>query len=280
MKIQHSIIISVLSGGIILFGSAYAQQSSSPTTQNPPASGSQAAPAAKTQAPASSKTAPSTTAKRTPAPVTLKTDKDKVSYAIGMNIGRNMHMQSVDIDPAILLRGLNDELASRKTLMTDMEMQSTLMQLQQDLRKKAEEAKQQAMGTNKKEGESFLAENKTKPGVVTLPSGLQYKILTQGTGPKPAITDSVVCNYRGTLINGKEFDSSYKRGQPATFPVGKVIKGWTEALQLMPVGSKWQLFIPPDLAYGERGAGSDIGPDATLIFEVELISIAKTDQNQ
>ena len=127
--------------------------------------------------------------------------------------------------------------------------------------------------SNKKEGEDFLAANKSKEGVVTLPSGLQYKVLKEGTGPKPSPTDSVVCNYRGTLINGTEFDSSYKRGQPATFPVNGVIKGWTEALQLMPVGSKWQLFIPPDLAYGQRGAGADIGPNATLIFEVELLSI-------
>ena len=132
---------------------------------------------------------------------------------------------------------------------------------------------QEAGEANKKEGEAFLADNKTKPGVVALPSGLQYKILTEGTGAKPTAGDSVVCNYRGTLINGKEFDSSYKRGQPATFPVGRVIKGWTEALQLMPVGSKWQLFIPSDLAYGASGAGGDIGPNATLIFEVELISI-------
>ena len=124
-----------------------------------------------------------------------------------------------------------------------------------------------------KEGEAFLADNKTKDGVVALPSGLQYKILTQGTGPTPAASDTVNCNYRGTLINGTEFDSSYKRNQPASFPVGQVIKGWTEALQLMPVGSKWQLFIPPDLAYGPRGAGGVIGPNATLIFEVELLSI-------
>ena len=126
---------------------------------------------------------------------------------------------------------------------------------------------------NKTEGETFLAANKNKEGVVTLPSGLQYKILKAGTGPKPTASDSVVCNYRGTLVNGTEFDSSYKRGQPATFPVNGVIKGWTEALQLMPVGSKWQLFIPAQLAYGERGAGPDIGPNATLIFEIELLSI-------
>ena len=132
---------------------------------------------------------------------------------------------------------------------------------------------QQAAEVNKKEGDAFLAANKTKDGVVTLPSGLQYKILTQGTGPKPTPTDSVVCNYKGTLLNGTEFDSSYKRGQPATFPVGGVIKGWTEALQLMPVGSKWQLFVPSDLAYGQRGPGGGIGPNSTLVFEVELISI-------
>ena len=132
---------------------------------------------------------------------------------------------------------------------------------------------------NKKQGDAFMAANKTKEGVVTLPDGLQYKILTAGTGPKPLATDTVICNYKGTLIDGSEFDSSYKRGQPATFPVGGVIKGWTEALQLMPVGSKWQLFIPSDLAYGDRGQGP-IGPNATLIFEVELVSIQpKTQAN-
>ena len=126
---------------------------------------------------------------------------------------------------------------------------------------------------NKKEGDEFLAQNKTKEGVVTLPSGLQYKILKEGTGPKPSVSDSVVCNYKGTLIDNTEFDSSYKRGQPATFPVGQVIKGWTEVLQLMPVGSKWQVFVPSDLAYGPRAPGGTIGPNATLIFEIELLSI-------
>ena len=131
---------------------------------------------------------------------------------------------------------------------------------------------------NKKEGVEFLAANKSKEGVVILPSGLQYKILTEGTGPKPTASDTVVCNYRGTLISGAEFDSSYKRGQPASFPVNGVIKGWTEALQLMPVGSKWQLFVPAELGYGDRGAGADIGPGATLIFEVELLSIQGKDK--
>jgi FKBP-type peptidyl-prolyl cis-trans isomerase FklB len=145
--------------------------------------------------------------------------------------------------------------------------------MQKEMHDKQQAKMQEEGAANKKEGDAFLAANKSKEGVVTLPSGLQYKILKAGTGPKPTANDTVECNYRGTLINGKEFDSSYKRGQPADFPVGGVIKGWTEALQLMPVGSKWQLFVPADLAYGDRGAGADIGPGETLIFEVELMSI-------
>ena len=185
-----------------------------------------------------------------------------------------MHKDSVDIDSSILVRGLRDGLAGGKTLMTDDEVRAALTALQTDLRAKREAKLQELAATNKKEGEAFLAENKTKEGVVTLPSGLQYKILSEGTGPKPTAADSVVCSYKGTLIDNSEFDSSYKRGQPATFPVTGIIKGWSEALQLMPVGSKWQLFIPPDLAYGERGGpGGGIGPNATLIFEVELMSI-------
>jgi FKBP-type peptidyl-prolyl cis-trans isomerase len=172
-----------------------------------------------------------------------------------------------------MARGLRDALSGGKTLLTDDQAQAAIMEVQNDMRQK-QQAKMQVEGAaNKKEGEAFLAGNKGKESIVTLPSGLEYKILKQGTGPKPTANDTVVCNYKGTLINGTEFDSSYKRGQPATFPVSGVIKGWTEALQLMPVGSKWQLFIPSDLAYGDRGAGPDIGPDSTLIFEVELMSI-------
>jgi FKBP-type peptidyl-prolyl cis-trans isomerase FklB len=209
--------------------------------------------------------------------LTLKTLKDKNSYAFGMNIGRGLRQNSVEIDPAILMRGIKDVLAGGKTLLTDEEAQAMLTAIQNDLRKKQQDMRQQAGDTNKKEGEAFLTQNKTKDGVITLSSGLQYKIVKAGDGPKPAATDSVVCNYRGTLINGTEFDSSYKRGQPATFPVGQVIKGWTEALQLMPVGSKWELYVPPDLAYGDRGAGPNIGPHATLVFEVELLSIQGKD---
>lgn len=190
-----------------------------------------------------------------------------------MNIGSALKKDEVDIDANILLQGVKDALAGGKMLLTDQEAQASLAALQADLRKKQELKMQQLAETNKKEGEEFLAANKTKEGVVALPSGLQYKILQAGTGPKPLATDTVSVNYRGTLLNGTEFDSSYKRGQPATFPVGQIIKGWTEALQLMPVGSKWQLFIPPELAYGPRGAGRDIGPNSTLVFEVELLSI-------
>jgi FKBP-type peptidyl-prolyl cis-trans isomerase len=206
-------------------------------------------------------------------PLTLTTDKDKNSYAIGMNIGKSLHRDAVDIDPAIVARGLQDALAGGTTLLTDDEAKAAMVALQTDVRKHMQEKMQAAAETNKKAGDEFLAANKAKEEVVTLPSGLQYKILTEGAGPKPTATDTVVCNYRGTLIDGTEFDSSYKRNQPAKFPVTGVIKGWTEALQLMPVGSKWQLVIPPDLAYGPRGQGNEIGPNATLVFEVELISI-------
>jgi FKBP-type peptidyl-prolyl cis-trans isomerase len=238
--------------------------------QDTPAPKPQTAPAPKTPGttPAKPRTATGT---RTP--LTLKTEKDKVSYAIGANIGKSMRKDTVDIDPAIFSRGMKDALAGGKLLLTDDEMKAALTKLQTGLRAKQEEAMQKAGDINKKAGDDFLAQNKTKEGVVALPDGLQYKILKEGTGPKPAASDTVVCNYRGTLIDGTEFDSSYKRGQPATFPVSGVIKGWTEAVQLMPVGSKWQLFLPADLAYGNRGAGSDIGPNATLIFEVELLSI-------
>jgi FKBP-type peptidyl-prolyl cis-trans isomerase FklB len=198
--------------------------------------------------------------------------KDKVSYSIGMDIGNNLKKQSVDVDVDILAKGVKDALAGGETLLTGEEVRETLVALQQELRAKALERRKQDAENNKKEGEAFLAGNKTKEGVVSLPSGLQYKILRSGDGPSPKGTDTVETNYRGTLINGTEFDSSYKRGQTAVFPVTGVIAGWTEALQLMKVGDKWQLFVPPELAYGERGAGP-IGPNSTLIFEVELLSI-------
>jgi FKBP-type peptidyl-prolyl cis-trans isomerase FklB len=242
MTKRFAMTINILAVGIIFVGNALAQD--------------------KTPTPA-----------QQPTVLVLETPKDKASYAIGMNIAKGIQKQSIDVDPNIVAQGLKDALAGGKTLLTDDEATAAMKDLQAEMKKAQEEKMQLAGDANKKEGDAFLAANKAKEGVVTLPSGLEYKILTEGAGPKPTASDSVVCNYRGTLINGTEFDSSYKRGQPATFPVGQVIKGWTEALQLMSVGSKWQLFIPSDLAYGPRGAGRDIGPNATLIFEVELISI-------
>ena len=192
---------------------------------------------------------------------------------IGTGYSQGLKKQSVDVDWNLIAQGMKDAAAGSKTRLTQDEAKAVLNEVQTEVQKQQQEKAQQASAANKTEGEAFLAANKSKDGVVTLPSGLQYKILTAGAGPKPTASDSVKCNYRGTLIDGKEFDSSYKRGQPATFEVGQVIKGWTEALQLMPVGSKWQIFVPSSLGYGERGAGAEIGPNATLIFEVELLSI-------
>ena len=265
-------VLTILAGGALLWSSAQAQQAPAPTAQNPPAKGPAQAPAATASKPATAKSG-QTSATKAPASRTLETPKDKLSYSIGMNIGKSLKRDNVEVDPDLLLRGVKDVLGGGTPLMTDEEAQSTLNELQADLRKKQEQEVQQVAETNKKEGEAFLAANKTKAGVVALPSGLQYKILQEGTGPKPTAADTVTVNYRGTLVNGTEFDSSYKRGQPASFPVGGIIKGWTEALLLMPVGSKWQLFIPPDLAYGQRQAGPTIGPNSTLVFEVELLSI-------
>jgi FKBP-type peptidyl-prolyl cis-trans isomerase FklB len=204
---------------------------------------------------------------------TLKTDKEKLSYAMGMDLAGQLKANQVEIDPAVFAKGMQDLLAGGKTLLTDTEAKTIISELQKNMIAKRTAETVAAGEKNKKDGEAFLAANKAKEGVVTLPSGLQYKPITTGTGPKPTAAQTVVCQYRGTLINGKEFDSSYKRGQPASFPVNGVIKGWTEVLQLMPVGSKWQVFIPSNLAYGERGAGADIGPNATLIFEIELVAI-------
>ena len=264
--------VTVLAASILLVGNAMAQAPASSPSQAPTAQApASQAPAAK--APAAAGTAHHATAAKSATPLVLKTDKDKASYAVGMNMGKGLQKDAIDIDPNIFARGLKDGLAGGKTLMTEEEATAAINVLKAEVKKKQEAKMQLAGDANKKEGDAFLAANKTKEGVVTLPSGLQYKILTAGTGPKPTAADSVVCNYKGTLINGKEFDASSKHGGPATFPVGGVIKGWTEALQLMPVGSKWQLFVPADLAYGQRGAGGDIGPGATLIFEVELLSI-------
>ena len=265
MRKTATITASVLAAGVLALGFAVASHAQQSTTTTAPATSAQ-----KSTGTTGTKAAP-TTPSNAPGPA-LTTDKQKQSYALGMNIARTISRQGADVDAAAMARGLRDTLSGAKPLLTDDEAEAALKQLQ-DVVKVKQDAELQKMGeANMKEGQEFLAANKTKDGVVTLPSGLQFKIITPGTGPKPTTDDTVVCNYSGTLLDGTEFDSSYKRGQPAEFPVKGVIKGWTEALQLMPVGSKWQLFIPSDLAYGPQGRGP-IPPNATLIFQVELLSI-------
>lgn len=206
----------------------------------------------------------------------LSSKKQKESYSIGYDIGTNLKKQDVDVSFDDLYAGLKDAMTGAKPLMSEQEMKDSIMNLRGELMARQQQKMKALAEKNKKQGEEFLAKNKKEKGVKTLPSGLQYRVIKDGTGASPKATDTVTVNYRGTLIDGTEFDSSYKRGQPATFPVNGVIKGWTEALQLMKEGSKWQLFIPSELAYGERGAGPNIGPNATLIFEVELISVNKS----
>lgn len=205
-------------------------------------------------------------------PQILKTQKDKLNYSIGVTVVRNFKQQGFEIDLDTLVKGIKDAHSGAKLLMTDEEIHRAMASFQKEQRLKQRQGKLLAAADNKKEGDAFLSENKLKEGIMTLPSGLQYKILKAGDGKRPTDADMVECNYRGTFINGTEFDSSYHTQKPATFKVTGVIPGWREALKLMPVGSKWQLFIPPQLAYGDRGSGS-IGPNATLLFELELLAI-------
>jgi len=275
MQTSLTFVSQLLAAGMLL-GVAVAQQGSGAAPSQPSTTAqAPAAPSSTTKSTTAAKTATGTAKKSTTAaaPLKLTTDVQKQSYAMGMNLGTGLHKQGVTLDPALVARGIKDAQSGGKTLLTDDEARAALTQLQGNIRQKMEAKSKEEGAANRKSGEEFLAANKSKPGVVSLPDGLQYKILKEGTGPKPTASDTVSCDYKGTLINGKEFDSSAKHGGPASFPVGGVIKGWTEALQLMPVGSTWQLFIPADLAYGDRGAGADIGPGDTLIFEVTLNSI-------
>ena len=201
-----------------------------------------------------------------PAASPLKSLKERSSYAIGTDIGRGLKGQGLDVDPALLARGISDSLAGNKSLMSDKEIKETMVELQKSVQS-------QVAAKNKKEGAAFLAENKKREGVKTLPSGLQYKVIKKGKGATPTANDTVTTHYRGKLLDGTEFDSSYANGGPATFPVKGVIAGWTEALKLMKEGDKWQLFIPAELAYGEHGAGNDIPPNATLVFDIELLKV-------
>lgn len=206
-----------------------------------------------------------------------KTDnkKDKASYSIGVDVGRSIERQHIDINPDAFMTGLKDGLANKFSVMTEEEVRQTLMGLQAEIMERQNAEMKTVAAKNLAEGDKFLADNKKQKGVVTLPSGLQYRIVKDGSGESPKATDTVTVNYRGKLVNGSEFDSSYTRGEPARFAVNAVIPGWTEALQLMKPGAKWELFIPPKLAYGENGIGQLIGPNSTLVFEVELLNVDK-----
>ncbi|MEO6182687.1 MAG: FKBP-type peptidyl-prolyl cis-trans isomerase [Verrucomicrobiota bacterium] len=204
-----------------------------------------------------------------------KDQKDKVSYSLGLEIGSGMKQQKLDINPDFVIEGFRDGLAAKKPRLTEEERQKVMAEFEKSFADRMAAEAKVLPEKNKKEGDTFLAENIKKDGVKTLPSGLQYKVIKEGTGPIPKSEDKVTTHYRGTLIDGTEFDSSYSRNEPSSFGVQQVIKGWQEALQLMKVGSKWQLFVPSNLAYGENGSGKQIGPNATLIFDIELISIDK-----
>ena len=202
-----------------------------------------------------------------------QTVEQKASYAIGINFAKSLEMQGVKLDNNNLIQGIQDGLSGNKAALTHAEMEQALETFKTQLIAKQQETQKAQSGKNKQLGDAFLAANKNKDGVVTLPSGLQYKVVKSGNGPSPKLTDKVTTHYRGTLIDGTEFDSSYSRNKPATFPVNGVIAGWTEALQLMHKGDKWQLFIPSKLAYGERAVGNVIQANSTLVFEIELLEI-------
>lgn len=207
-----------------------------------------------------------------PASPPVKLDKEKISYMVGMDIGRNLMRIKDDVDMKTLEKAMETVVSGGKPTMSEDEALKVRQAYMQQLQAKRLADEKATAEKNKKEGEAFLAKNKSKAGIKTTADGLQYEVLKEGTGPKPKATDTVKVNYKGTKLDGTEFDSSYKRGEPATFPLNGVIKGWSEGLQLMPVGSKYKFFIPSDLAYGAHGPGP-IGPDATLIFEVELLGI-------
>lgn len=233
--------------------------------QSPPASG----------ATNSATATPNAATAQTPSADTsaLTTDKERESYAMGMYFGTGWKSHGVDVDLDTLIRGIKDSEAGRTNLMTPDQMRSELMQLQRSIMANQQKEQAQQGQQNEQEGEAFLAHNKTQPGVVTLPDGLQYKVITDGSGATPGPNDIVTVNYQGTFVNGKEFDSSYKRGRPAEFPVTGVIPGWTEALEKMKVGSKWEVYVPSSLAYGPNGRQPLVGPNETLIFEVELLGV-------
>jgi FKBP-type peptidyl-prolyl cis-trans isomerase FklB len=254
--------MAVLALGLFACGVRAQQAPAKAPATTPPAK--TPAPAAKTPAAGTQGTAPAGG---------FKTQKEKVSYAIGMEMGKGVKTQGIDVDPSILAQGLKDGMSGAKPQMSEDELRQVITGLQAEMRQKQMQAQEAAAAENKAKGDAFLAENSKKDGVVTLPDGLEYKILRTGEGKKPGENDVVMCNYKGTFLDGSEFDSSEQAGKPVPFEVKNVIPGFKEILQMMPVGSKWQIFVPSSLAYGERGAGGVIGPNATLIFEIELVSI-------
>jgi len=255
--------MTLLALGLMAF-SVRAQQAPAKAPTTPPAKAPASTPQAKPPALA-------------PAPGQgLKTTKEKNSYAIGMEMGKGLKSQGIDLDSAVLIQGLKDALSDAKPLLSEEELRQVVTALQTEMRQKQMQAQEAAAAENKTKGDAFLAENQKKDGVVVLPDGLQYKVLTAGTGKKAGESDTVLCNYKGTFIDGQEFDSSTQAGKPVPFEVKNVIPGFKEVLQLMPVGSKWQVVIPSQLAYGERGAGGVIGPNSTLVFEIEVVSIEAT----
>lgn len=202
----------------------------------------------------------------------LKTDKDKLSYSIGASIGKNLKKENTDIDMNLLIKGLKSGLAGEKELMSDKDIRQVMGDYQNQLRKQMMVKKQNDLVENKKNGDKYLADYRAKKGVLALPSGVLYKIIKAGDGKKPADSDMVEVYYRGTHVDGKEFDAT-EPGHPATLKASALIAGWKQAISMMSVGSKWQIVIPSDLAYGERGVGSDIGPNEVLVFDVELVAI-------
>jgi FKBP-type peptidyl-prolyl cis-trans isomerase FklB len=253
--------MAVLALGLMAWG-VRAQQAPAKAPTTPPAKAPATAPQAKPPAAAAPAQGQS-----------LKSPKEKNSYAIGMEMGKGLKSQGMDLDSPALVQGLKDALTDAKPLMSEDELRQVITALQTEMRQKQMQAQEAAAAENKTKGDAFLAANQKKEGVVVLPDGLQYKILTAGTGKKPVESDTVLCNYKGTFIDGQEFDSSAQAGKPVPFEVKNVIPGFKEVLQMMPVGSKWQVFIPSNLAYGERGAGGVIGPNSALVFEIEVVGI-------
>lgn len=203
----------------------------------------------------------------------MKSNREKVSYCIGLETGKNLKNQFKDLDKQLLIQGFEDALGDRTPPLSREEIHSIMTALYEQVQRQQREYVVQVAENNKKQSETFLEQNKQNPGIVTLPSGLQYKVISSGNGPSPTMLDAVTCHYRGTLLDGTVFDSTYESGKPTSFPMNRVIPGWSEALKMMKVGDKWQVFIPPYLAYGDAGYGPQIQPNSTLIFEMELLNI-------